>query len=208
MNLFVLDPDPAVAARSLSDQHVPKMILETAQILDGGTRPIMHNLQPGRDHTIVKIPPSHRDNRCIHSASSLMVWDYAWFHFRGLLEEFRERFGHYHAYHNGDLLTALKRRGDTCRPHMGKRGFCLAMPDAYKLLPGQAYAPLAEAVLAYRSYYAAEKTTFGTFSRPSTWRRCPPLWLDRARQHAGEARIISSDGRVYSYAPARQEEPA
>jgi hypothetical protein len=206
MNLFVIDAHPSVAARNLSDQHIPKMILETAQILDGGTRPIMHNLQPGRDHQIVKIPPSHRDNRCIHSASCSFVWDYAWVHFQSLLVEFQHRFGHRHAYHNRRLLDALLNRGRICKPHMNLRGFYLAMPDAHKLLHGSSYTDsVAEAVLAYRSYYAAEKTTYGG-GKPSTWRRCPPYWLDLAREKSGERRIISSDGRVYSYAPEHSEE--
>ena len=33
MNIFFLDKDPQFAAQSLCDKHVPKMLLESAQML-------------------------------------------------------------------------------------------------------------------------------------------------------------------------------
>lgn len=33
MNIFAVDPDPVVSAKSLVDRHVVKMILESAQLL-------------------------------------------------------------------------------------------------------------------------------------------------------------------------------
>ena len=38
MNIFVLDKDPRVAARMLCDKHVPKMIVESAQMLSTAHR--------------------------------------------------------------------------------------------------------------------------------------------------------------------------
>lgn len=38
MQVFFVDPDPRKAARALCDQHVPKMVLETAQILCDAAR--------------------------------------------------------------------------------------------------------------------------------------------------------------------------
>lgn len=202
MNLFVLDRAPGTAARILSDQHIPKMILETAQILDGGTRPIMYNLYPTGSHHIVAIPRSHRDNRCIMSASSHTVWGYAFQHFHALLTEFHYRFGHDHAYaKDTELLKALADRGKKARPGMNQRGFYLAMPDAYKTSK-QPHVYPGDAVASYRAYYAATKTTYGAQDRPSTWRlRPPPLWLDRYRVIAGDRRMLTTDGRFYHYAP-------
>ena len=38
MNIFVLHEDPAVAATMLCDKHVPKMIIESAQMLSTAHR--------------------------------------------------------------------------------------------------------------------------------------------------------------------------
>ena len=38
MNIFVLDNDPVVAAQMLCDKHIPKMIVESAQMLSTSHR--------------------------------------------------------------------------------------------------------------------------------------------------------------------------
>ena len=38
MNIFVVDQDPVTAANSLCDKHVPKMIVETTQMLVSALR--------------------------------------------------------------------------------------------------------------------------------------------------------------------------
>lgn len=200
MNLFVVHQNPAIAALALSDQHVPKMILETAQILDGGTRPIMNDLYPRKRHTIVGIPPSHRDNPCILSAGSRIVWRYAFDHLVGLLAEFEYRFGHKHAYAKDGLMSALTERGKLASPGMTDRGFRLCMPGVHKTTR-DTFASIADAVVSYRRYYVAEKAKFGALDRPSTWRlRAPPPWLDRAQEASGYRRLLTPDGRRYYYA--------
>ena len=38
MNIFVLDEDPAIAAQMMCDKHIPKMIVETFQMLGSALR--------------------------------------------------------------------------------------------------------------------------------------------------------------------------
>ena len=38
MNIFVLDDDPAIAAQMMCDKHIPKMIVETFQMLGSALR--------------------------------------------------------------------------------------------------------------------------------------------------------------------------
>jgi len=147
MNLFVLDTNPLTAATALNDKHVLKMILETAQLLDGGTRPIMQAIQPNQTHEIVGIPASQKNNPCILSASSEIVWDYAHRHFIGLLGEYRYRYGKRHSYDTEDMRRKLTERGNSARNGMSGAGFYLAMPDAHKGRDKRGLASLAQAVV-------------------------------------------------------------
>ena len=194
MNLFVLDIDPVLAARALSDQHINKMILETAQILDGGTRPILADIDPTAPREIVKIPKTHRDNRIIHSVSDPDVWTYAWMHFLGLLAEFDRRFGHPHSYrcHIHDLRDRMLQ----VAPRMRERGFVLAMPDQYKTADDR-FAISAQAIRSYRIYYAEEKVVFGREGKPMTHRTVPPIWLTQMRAARGYQRFQDDQGRYF-----------
>lgn len=186
MNLFLIDANPAHAATALYDLHVNKMILETAQILDGGTRPAMHDLQPGLDHDIVKIPTTHRDNPVIRSAGDPTVWDWAYSHFTSLLREFHRRHGHPHSYARPALLSAFNERRATVDGLMTRRGFYLAVPDRFLPESGKWTTDLALCVAVYRQAYAATKLFVGKQHRPAVWTKTvPPMWLSKiAREHA------------------------
>lgn len=194
MNLFILHEDPTEAARALSDQHVRKMILETAQIIDGGTRPIMADLFPNEPiRGIVKIPPSHRDNPCIHSVRARVVADYAWGHFLGLLAEHTYRTGNRHSYDSVAIRGALHHRLERAAPALTEDGFGLFMPDSYKTASARRV-PLAHAIVSYRAYYAAEKHDFR--DGPAVWtRRAPPLWMVQYLSQKGYERAITQDGQ-------------
>lgn len=186
MNLFVLHDCPHMSAMMLSDQHVRKMILETVQILDGGTRPIMHDLYPGQGpFEIVKIPWSQRDNPCIHTARYKVVFDYAADHLAGLLMEYRYRWGKHHSY--VDLLGKIETRRHFCEGGLSSYGgFGAFMPATY--CPGpRRFLSLEEVIPAYRAYYLREKLTFGPKKIPAKWtRRELPLWIQNHMQHQKE----------------------
>ena len=59
MNIFFVHKDPVIAAQSLCDKHVVKMVLETAQILCTA----IHNSSNGD----IKPPyrPTHKNHPCV-----------------------------------------------------------------------------------------------------------------------------------------------
>lgn len=207
MNLFIVDPSPSKAAIALCDQHINKMILETAQIIDGGTRPLMAQIEPASaPHQIVKIPKSHRDNRTIHTAADKQVRWWALQHLDALLLEFRHRWGHHHAY-AFDVRTALVKRATKVSGFSMAKGFYLAMPEEYG--GGRYVQTAAEAVEPYRDYYASEKHVFGNkTSKPTTWlRRTPPRWMQVSLRDRGYRQVVSQDGRYVSFKRIETHEP-
>lgn len=58
MNIFVLDPDPAICASMHCDQHLHKMILESAQMLSV----LLHEEQP--DYAQFLYAPTHKNHPC------------------------------------------------------------------------------------------------------------------------------------------------
>ena len=61
MNIFVLDPEPKIAASYHCDQHLHKMILESAQMLST----VMH-LLPSGDPILRRViyKPTHQNHPC------------------------------------------------------------------------------------------------------------------------------------------------
>lgn len=196
MNLFLLDPNSYVAATCLSDSHVRKMILETAQILDGGTRAILNDLYPGKDHAIVPIPWTQRDNPVILSARDQMVYFWALAHLDSLVEEFNNRFGGVHSYKKQGVLHRLRDRGHMLQ--QGKhfpsaRGFRLAMPDRFKGYSPDYVDSVFDAVLPYRAYYAAQKL-WDRKGTPLTWtKRQPPAWIAKEAMKGKLIRVMKDD---------------
>lgn len=193
MNLFVLDSNPTAAARALHNAHLRKMILETAQILDGGTRAILNDLYPGEDHRIVGIPKSQRDNPVILSARSGHVYEWALHYFQALLTEYRYRFAKSHSYDRQGMVSLFKERWYLIHRYFpSRKGFRLAMPTLYRgRLPD--HVAIHEAVGPYRSYYANEKL-WDRGGTPMLWTKTPPpYWLSTEAALAGFVRIVCVD---------------
>lgn len=143
MNIFVLDENPFVSAHMMCDKHIPKMIVETAQMMASAVR--THGATD-EDMPLTKSGTPYKGGYAHHPCT---VWasvnrsNFTWlaWHGEALLDEFYNRFGKVHACHNaiyhmsamGSLLPT-----DRLTP------FALAMPDEHKQ---------ADAVQAYRSYY-------------------------------------------------------
>lgn len=137
MNIFVLDHSPIQAARWLCDQHVSKMILETAQIMStiagGPYKPFN---------------PKHPAVIWAGEASENMRW--LTLHGIGMGSEFYRRYGKHHkSYRVICGLTLLHRKLP-----QGSTPFVQCMPDQYK-------GPCP--VEAYRRFYVNEKSRFATW---------------------------------------------
>lgn len=147
MNIFVLDANPAVAARFHCDKHVSKMILESAQMLStvlGGS-----------------YKPTHANHPCtlwVGASHYNAVWLIKLAYF--LNAEWRARYGHDRDHKSiavvNELATTTKL---FALPDAGLTPFALAMPDEYKS---------EDAVQSYRAYYGSK-----SFAK---WRNGAPDW--------------------------------
>jgi len=152
MNIFVLDRDPKVAARMHCDKHVPKMILETAQMMCTVVATYGH-------HTPYR--PTHARHPCtIWAGQSRANWNWLTEHGRALCAEYTKRYGKVHKSQSVIEWCALTH---TELPDVPQTPFAQAMPEQYKNEC---------AVIAYRAYYMGEKAPIATWKTqaPDWWR--------------------------------------
>ncbi len=154
MNIFVLSTEPEKAATYLGDGHVPKMVLETAQILCTVA-----------DRYGIPAPykPTHKNHPCVRWAGD-SFGNLAWLRNYGksLAFEYEKRFGRVHK--STDILSVfpLASFRVKIRPTGINVPFAQAMPDEFK---GN------DAVEAYRRYYAARKRDQARWEKgtPEPW---------------------------------------
>ena len=143
MNIFVLNSDPAKAAKMLCDSHVRKMCVETAQILSG----VM--LRRGME-LYEDMPKPQNINHPVIVAVDFAAFDEAldWvlnYNF-ALHKEYTMRFGSYHAYSELTLeyINELWSGGDGSCEKLNK---CCGDLDVADM----------DIVSAYRKYYTEVK---------------------------------------------------
>jgi hypothetical protein len=153
MNIFVLDKDTYNCAKYHCDQHVGKMVLESAQLLSTAfTYPQLKGLYA----------KTHYNHPCaIWARQSKANYDYLVQLMDDLGEEFYYRYGREH------LSSSLLSKFRSLKPEVPDGDltpFALAMPDDYKR-------PCP--VVSYRNYYVTKRTEFSM-----TWkRRSVPNWF-------------------------------
>ncbi len=162
MNIFALDECPIVSARCLCDKHVPKMCVETAQMMASAL--IRHGVEPA-DMPLTKAGTPYKGGYKNHPCT---IWagdnsgNFSWLaeHGIALCNEFDKRFKKTHGC--TDAITAM--RALRCAIPVGMlTPHAQAMPGCYK----RDYH-----VSAYRSYYMGEKMHF------ARWDHGPaPVWL-------------------------------
>jgi hypothetical protein len=155
MNIFVLDTDPAVAARALCDKHVVKMALETAQIMS--TVLAQHGVV---DPDLYR--STHRAHPCTRWAAEARA-NYQWLANHGLAicDEYSRRYGKEHA------SRRVIRKAESMAPVVpagSLTSFAQAMPDEYRR---------EDPVEAYRAYYRGAKANIATWKAPAE----TPLWF-------------------------------
>lgn len=158
MNIFYLDHNPNVAARAMTDKHVVKMILESAQLLSTAHRvldgtPVLKVSKSGSKLTRYDHPlPLYQATHINHPSA---VWvresadNYAWLysHFLALCVEYSHRYGKVHRSYRelNELLQPLPLN----IPQRGPTPVKLAITNEiwHRDCPVQAY----------RAYYVGEK---------------------------------------------------
>jgi hypothetical protein len=177
VNIFVLNKDPKIAAQMHCDKHVPKMVVESAQMLSTA-----HRMLDGKEYTApsksgkrmvkhYKLPMNDdKVYKAVHAKHPCTVWtmethnNYMWHYelFKNLSKEYTFRFGKPHQ--SWELLkNALN-----CPPDNIPVGFltkfALAMPEEYKT---------EDPVTSYQKYYKQDKKYFAKWERG---RRRPYWW--------------------------------
>lgn len=163
MNIFVLDQNPAMAAKYHCDKHVVKMILETAQLLSTAHRTLDGQHQVGLSPSGRKqqqwILPDEREiylYKATHVNHPCAIWcretltNYNWLYTLGieLCYEYTRRYNKIHLCQTKIFDEWLSLSPDALKKKSGLTPFAQAMPDQYKNT---------DPVVAYRNYYINEK---------------------------------------------------
>mgnify|MGYP003653430839 CR=1 FL=1 len=184
MNIFVLDENPLVAAADMCDKHVPKMIVESAQmlctahrVLDGTSyidyakngRKLQRwshstDSQGGSTNLYKAAMVNHPCTKWVRESSDNYLW--LSLHSIQLLKEFTTRFGGAHG--SSHVLRWCTKNMPNNISVKEQTSFVQAMPDEYK---GES------AVTAYRNYYYGEKISFAKWDKKIESK--PLWWTDR-----------------------------
>ena len=173
MNIFVVDIDPFIAAESLCDAHVIKMILESCQLLSTHDR--LNGLTGDRYKS------THINHPCRKSLSN--NYNYIWlqYHLYGLCKEYTYRFGKVHK--SQSLLDKYWIRKDANDLYTGKLDF---VENYSELLDSTRFAccakehknyiqnDICDVVKFYRNYYKLKKEKLKHWKYTN---REEPRWL-------------------------------
>ncbi|WP_316861051.1 hypothetical protein [uncultured Cohaesibacter sp.] len=153
MNIFVLDLDIDLCARSHCDQHVVKMILESAQI--ACTALNLKGFATPYKSTHVKHP-------CILWAGASYD-NFLWLIrlARALNREYRYRYEKTKDHNSIAVLDQIESIGFES---LGLTEFPQAMPEQYRVV--------GDPVAAYRNFYRGDKRQFARWTK-----REPPAWF-------------------------------
>lgn len=152
MNIFVLSYSPKQSAEYHCDKHVPKMILESAQMLCTGAHELGF-------HAPYK--PAYKNHPCtVWARQSWENWDWLFTLANELNYEYKRRFNHTDNHKSFDAIMELPAIDIWHSLPRGFTPFPQCMPDQYKHR---------DTVTAYRRYYKAEKP----FAR---WKGIKPYW--------------------------------
>tara|TARA_B100000131_G_C18120089_1_gene612591 strand:- start:630 stop:1178 length:549 start_codon:yes stop_codon:yes gene_type:complete len=179
MNIFVVDQDPRIAAQSLCDKHVVKMILESGQMLSTAHRMLDGNeyIGPSKSGKRQVKKYSMNDERefvlynVVHANHPCTVWtmesssNYAWhfIHFEALAKEYQFRYGKTHSTWDKlrDAVSSCPRN----IPSGPRTPFAIAMKHYPQCIVEN------DPVESYRKYYNEAKASFAKWTK-----RAIPEW--------------------------------
>ena len=161
MNIFVLHENPIAAAVMHCDKHVPKMVVEAAQMMASALR---RHGATDEQMPLTKAGTPYKGGYAHHPCT---VWagdnrdNFTWlsFHALALSGEYKNRFGKTHACKVPiEQMVAMI----DIIPEGEQTPFALAMPDEYRD---------DDAVKAYRAYYHSKQ-----FAKWEKFRSAPDWW--------------------------------
>lgn len=152
MNIFILDQNQINCAVYACDQHLNKMILESAQMLCTALN------EKGMRAPYKSFNPKHPC--CIWVMQSLSNWKWLRDHATNLEKERQYRFGPTRRHRSIEVIMSLP---EPPIPDIGLTPFAQAMDEEYR---GD------DPVIAYRKYYIGKKSRFATWTK-----RESPEWF-------------------------------
>lgn len=144
MNIFYLHESPFVSAQAMTNKHIVKMILESAQLLSTAHHILDKELAIDKDRLYKPTHKNHPSSVWVRASSENYAWLYS--HFLALSMEYANRYGKLHKSYL-QLFETLHNlpynipKGKFTQPPQ-------AMPNIYKDY---------DSVQAYRRYYLNEK---------------------------------------------------
>ena len=144
MNIFFLDESPYTSARMMTDKHVVKMVLESAQLLSTAHH-VLDDDTPYKDILYKKTHVNHPSAIWTRESRDNYIWLYK--HFVALAQEYTHRFGKIHKTFK-DLDYALS--------HTPMRIENKGITPIRLAITNTAYHDY-DAVKSYRAYYIGEK---------------------------------------------------
>ena len=162
MNIFVLDKDPYASARMMCDKHIPKMVVESAQMMASALR---RHGATDEDMPLTKSGTPYKGGYQHHPCT---VWagetqdNFDWLadHAYKLLSEYWKRFDKKHAC-TEPIIHMYNMELDL--PEGELTPFAQAMPDEFKH---------EDAVKAYRAYYHSKQ-----FAKWEKGTPAPDWWM-------------------------------
>lgn len=156
MNIFILDRKIRTCARYHADQHVVKMILESAQMLCTVINETGKTTAPYRS--------THTKHPCtLWAGASLSNWIWLRRLALSLHDEYHFRFRTTKDHQSALVVSRLTFPEIV---DIGLTEFVQTMPDKYKVQ--------GDPVMAYRQFYIGEKSHFAKWTR-----RQPPKWFKK-----------------------------
>jgi hypothetical protein len=167
MNIFILDNDPVKAAQLQCDKHIPKMVVESAQMLSTVHRMIdgVMERRPSKSGSMLqyfKLDDYREDilYKAVHMNHPCTVWsrenasNYDWHykHFIALCDEYTYRYGKVHASET-KLALVLRNPPKKIEYTTGKSPFRLAMGSNPECM-------FEDAVKSYRAFYQTKQARF------------------------------------------------
>ena len=156
MNIFVLDLDPKLAAESQCNKHVPKMIVESVQLLC-----------TAHPASIAPYKHTHVNHPCAKWVrQSLANYNWLVLHSFALCDEYTKRFGKIHATEQ-HVIWCSKNMPNL--PNKVLTPFARAIKEPFKTESNKM-----DIVQAYRHYYSNDKRSFAQWeprtSTPAWWK--------------------------------------
>jgi uncharacterized protein YbaA (DUF1428 family) len=154
MNIFVLDKDPAMAAKYMDDVRLPKMCVESAQMMASALR------RHGATDEQMPLTKAGKPYKATHKNHPCTIWagdcrdNFEWLgkHAVTLCNEYFKRFGKVHACYYPIRIMRSMEIMNRAIPKGSLTPFAQAMPDEYKD---------DDVVKAYRSYYKSKQYSKG-----------------------------------------------